>query len=51
MPYGRTNRLLVGPMKSQADAKALVAKLAKDGMKTNLFISEAGQEIDKLGGK
>lgn len=51
MPYGRTNRLLVGPMKSQADAKALVAKLAKDGLKTNLFISEAGQEIEKLGGK
>jgi Flp pilus assembly protein TadD len=51
MPYGRTNRLLVGPMKSQADAKALVAKLAKDGLKTNVFLSEAGQEIEKLGGK
>jgi Flp pilus assembly protein TadD len=51
MPYGRTNRLLVGPLKSQADAKALVSKLGKDGLKTNLFISEAGQEIAKLGGK
>ncbi len=51
MPYGRTNRLLVGPIKSQADAKALVAKLGKDGLKTNVFLSEAGQEIDKLGGK
>ncbi len=51
MPYGRTNRLLVGPMKSQADAKALVAKLDKDGMRTNVFQSEAGQEIEKLAGK
>lgn len=51
MPYGRTNRLLVGPVKSQADARALVAKLGKDGLKTNVFLSEAGQEIDKLGGK
>jgi Flp pilus assembly protein TadD len=51
MPYGRTNRLLVGPMKSQTDAKALVGKLAKDGLKTNVFLSEAGQEIEKLGGK
>jgi Flp pilus assembly protein TadD len=51
MPYGRTNRLLVGPMKSQADAKALVTKLGKDGLKTNVFLSEAGQEIEKLGGK
>ena len=51
MPYGRTNRLLVGPMKSQGDAKALVAKLGKDGLRANLFQSEAGQEIEKLGGK
>ncbi|CAM3106289.1 hypothetical protein SPAN111604_03840 [Sphingomonas antarctica] len=51
MPYGRTNRLLVGPMKSQADAKALVAKLDKDGLRTNVFLSEAGQEIAKLAAK
>ena len=51
MPFGRTNRLLVGPMKSQADAKALVAKLDKDGLRTNLFLSEAGQEIAKLAAK
>ena len=51
MPYGRTNRLLVGPMKSQADAKALVSKLDKDGLRTNVFLSEAGQEIAKLAAK
>jgi Flp pilus assembly protein TadD len=51
VPFKATNRLLVGPMKSPADARALVNSLAKGGVSANTFSSEVGQEVFKVGGK
>ncbi|WP_293882792.1 SPOR domain-containing protein [Sphingomonas sp.] len=51
VPFKATNRLLVGPMKSPADARALVNTLAKGGVSANMFSSEAGQEVTRVGGK
>ncbi|MBA3898513.1 MAG: SPOR domain-containing protein [Sphingomonadaceae bacterium] len=50
-PYKATNRLLVGPVKSPADARALVSALAKGGVKATTFGSDAGQEVARVGGK
>ncbi len=57
-PYGghsvafkATNRVLAGPIKSAADARALVNALGKAGVSATTFNSEAGQEIAKLGAK
>lgn len=47
-PFKATNRLLVGPMKSAADARALVNTLAKGGLQATTWSSEAGQEVGKL---
>jgi hypothetical protein len=51
VPFKATNRLLVGPMKSAADARALVNTLARNGLSANSFSSEAGQEVFRVGGK
>ena len=51
VPFKSTNRLLVGPFKSASEARAMVNKLAKDGISANTFSSDAGQEIAKIGGK
>jgi Flp pilus assembly protein TadD len=51
VPFKASNRLLVGPMKSPADARALVNTLAKGGLSANTFSSEVGQEVFKVGGK
>ncbi len=49
--YKATNRLLIGPFKSTAEARAMVSKLSKDGIQATSFTSDAGQEIAKIGGK
>ncbi len=46
--YRATNRLLVGPFKSQAEAKKVVNALSRAGVSTFIFNSEAGQEIAKV---
>jgi hypothetical protein len=51
MPFKATNRLLVGPMKSPAEARALVNTLAKGGLSANTFNSEVGQEVTRVGAK
>ncbi len=51
VPFKATNRLLVGPMKSPADARALVNALAKGGVSATTFSSDAGQEVARVGGK
>jgi len=51
VPFRQTNRLLVGPLKSTADARELVSSLAKEGVQATTFSSEAGQEISRIGGK
>ena len=51
VPFKATNRVLAGPIKTSADARALVAALAKVGVSATTYSSEAGQEVAKLGGK
>ncbi len=48
VPFKSTNRLLVGPFKSQAEARALVNAMSKSGMSGSTFSSDAGQEIGKI---
>jgi hypothetical protein len=49
--YKATNRVLAGPVKSSADARALVNALGKAGVSATTYTSEAGQEVVKLAGK
>lgn len=51
VPFKATNRLLVGPLKSAAEARVLMNALAKDGVPASTFTSEAGQEVARLGGQ
>ena len=51
VPFKSTNRLLVGPIKSQAEARALVNALQKAGMAGTTYSSEAGQEIARIASK
>jgi hypothetical protein len=50
-PLRFTNRLLVGPFKSQAEAQAFVNKSGSAGISAFSYKSPAGQDIEKLGGK
>ena len=50
-PLNRTNRLLVGPFKSNGEARDMVNKLNKAGLSVFTFTSTQGQEIDKIGAK
>jgi len=47
-PLNRTNRLLIGPFKSNADAQAFVNKSAGSGFMTSPFTSAAGQTIERV---
>ena len=47
-PFKATNRVLVGPFKSNAEARTLVNAMSKAGLSGNTFASEAGQEILKI---
>jgi Flp pilus assembly protein TadD len=47
-PFKATNRVLVGPFKSNTEARALVNTMSKAGISGNTFASEAGQEILKI---
>lgn len=51
VPFRQTNRLLVGPVRSSAEARNLVNDLAKEGIQATVFSSEAGQEIDRVNSK
>lgn len=51
LPYRATNRVLAGPLRSSADARALVTALGKSGVSASSFSSEAGQEVVTLAGK
>jgi cell division protein FtsN len=51
VPYKASNRILMGPYKSEAEARATVNKLAKQGITANTFSSTAGQEVTKLSSK
>lgn len=47
-PLNRTNRVLVGPFKSEDEAQAFVNKAAGTGFMTSRFQSAAGQTIEPL---
>jgi len=51
VPFKATNRLIVGPVKSPSEARALVNALAKGGVSATTFSSEAGQEVTRVSGK
>ena len=48
-PLRATNRVLVGPFKTDAEARSFVNQLKKEGVSTFTFTSEAGQAVTKLG--
>jgi Flp pilus assembly protein TadD len=48
VPYKATNRVLVGPFKTQAEARNIVNKLSKQGVSATTFTSDAGQDVAKL---
>lgn len=50
-PFRATNRILVGPFKSSADARATINKLSKAGVQATPFSSDAGEDVKKLSGK
>jgi tetratricopeptide (TPR) repeat protein len=51
VPFKATNRLIVGPVKSTAEARALVNALAKGGVAATTYSSDAGQEVARVGAK
>ncbi|MGP7795948.1 SPOR domain-containing protein [Sphingomonas sp. CLY1604] len=50
-PLRATNRVLTGPFKTDAEARAFVNQLAKAGVPAFAFTSEAGQVVTKLPAK
>lgn len=48
VPFRATNRLLVGPLRGQAEARALLGAMQKAGMSGSTYASEAGQEVAKI---
>ena len=47
-PLRATNRVLAGPFKTDADARAFVNSLKKNGVSGFAFTSDAGQKVEKL---
>ena len=47
-PWGQANRLLAGPYDSARAARDAVAALEKAGVDSFTFVSDAGQEIERL---
>ena len=50
-PLRATNRVVTGPFKTDAEARAFVNQLAKQGLSAFPFTSAKGQKMTKLGGK
>lgn len=48
-PLGSTNRLLVGPFRTEKEARDLVNELAELGIDSYSWTSAEGQEIEKIG--
>ena len=47
-PFRATNRLLAGPLPSAAAARTLVNALAKNGVQTTIWSSEAGDSVERI---
>ncbi len=50
-PWRASNRLLIGPYKTEAEAQAQVNKLAKAGVSGIQFTTRAGVDVEKVGAK
>ena len=50
-PFGRSNRVLVGPFASADEARDFVGQLKKSSLTAVAWTSPQGQEIDKIPGK
>lgn len=50
-PLRATNRVLTGPFKTDADARAYVNQLAKSGVSAFTFTSDPGQKVSRLESK
>ncbi|MBI0476560.1 SPOR domain-containing protein [Sphingomonas sp. MA1305] len=50
-PLRATNRVLTGPFKTDAEARAFVNQLTKQGVGAFAFTSDAGQVVEKLSSK
>lgn len=50
-PLRATNRVVTGPFKTEAEARAMVNKLAKEGVPAFTFTSAAGQKMTKIESK
>ncbi len=48
VPFKATNRVLVGPFKSQAEARTLVNAMGKVGIQGSTYASDAGQEVKRI---
>ena len=48
-PLRATNRVLTGPFKTDAEARAFVNQLGKQGVSAFSFTSDSGQKVEKLG--
>jgi Flp pilus assembly protein TadD len=51
VPFRATNRVLVGPFKSQAEARAMLNAMGKAGIQGSSYASEAGQEVARIASK
>lgn len=51
VPFKATNRLLIGPFKSQAEARAMVNTMKKAGLQGSTFASDPGQVVTKVSAK
>jgi tetratricopeptide (TPR) repeat protein len=45
----RTNRVLMGPFRTQEAAKEMIAKLKSSGLSSYMHISNDGEKVDKIG--
>ena len=49
-PWGATNRLLIGPYRKEDAVRSVVAAIKKSGGDAFLWQSDAGEEVQKIGG-
>lgn len=51
VPFKATKRLLIGPFKSQVEARAMVNAMKKAGLQGSTFSSDPGQVVTKVSAK
>ncbi len=48
IPFHSTNRLLIGPFKSQSEARSIVNRLSKAGVSATTYASNVGDEVTRV---